>query len=161
MGSFRKRGQNSVTSLPELLGVGLTSDTSASTTFAVGPAGAASLIYASAATVAAASETATAGPTVFGDLMGAPLLPARGTVARRNGFMRCRGGRVLGRPSGPQDRTQQAKLEIPFGHAFDKRGVSLPKSAVRVRPVGLGTETHRVTAAALEAHRQHARNAWR
>jgi hypothetical protein len=25
------------------------------------------------------------------------------------------------------------KLEIPFGHAFDKRGVSLPKNAVRVR----------------------------
>ena len=129
--------------------------------FAVGPAGTASLIYASAAPVAATSETATAGPTIFGDLMGAPLLPARGTVARRNGFMRCRGGRVFGRPSGPQDRTQQAKLEIPFGHAFDKRGVSLPKSAVRVRPVGLGTETHRVIAAALEAHRQHARMAVR
>ena len=26
---------------------------------------------------------------------------------------------MFGRPSGPQDRTQQAKLEIPFGHAFD------------------------------------------
>lgn len=51
-------------------GGGLTSDTSASTTFAVGPARAASLIYASAATVAATSETATAGPTVFGDFMG-------------------------------------------------------------------------------------------
>ena len=154
----------------------------------------------------------------------APLLPARGTVARRNGFMRCRGGRVFGRPSGPQDRTQQAKLEIPFGHAFDKRGISLPRRGVRVRPVGLrsaidgravlgpggvarleghfaisiiasqasrmlcanrdpypflrrgslssehltetasryaslGREAHRVTAAALEAHRQHARNA--
>ena len=68
---------------------------------------------------------------------GAPLLLARGTVARRNGFIQCRGGRVFGRPSGPQDRTHPAKLEIPFGHAFDKRGVSLPKSAVRVRPVGL------------------------
>ena len=44
---------------------------------------------------------------------------------------------MFGRPSGPQDRTQPAKLEIPFGHAFDKRGVSLPKSAVRVHPVGL------------------------
>jgi hypothetical protein len=50
-------------------------------------------------------------------------------------------------------------LEIPFDHAFDKRGVSLPKSAVRVHPVGLGREAHRVTAAALEAHRQHVRNA--
>lgn len=68
---------------------------------------------------------------------GAPLLPARGTVARRNGFIQCRGGRVFGRPSGPQDRTQPSKLEIPFGHALDERGVSLPKSAVRVRPVGL------------------------
>jgi hypothetical protein len=116
-----------VTSLPELLGVGLTSDTSASTTFAVGQAGAASLIYASAATVAATRETATAGPTVFGDFMGAPLLLARGTVARRNGFIQCRGGRVFGRPSEPQDRTQPAKLEIPFDHAFDKRGVSLRK----------------------------------
>jgi hypothetical protein len=30
--------------------------------------------------------------------MGSPLLPARGTVARRNGFMRCRGGRVSADP---------------------------------------------------------------
>jgi hypothetical protein len=96
------------------------------------------------------AEAATAGPTVFAEFMGSPLLPARGTVARRNGFMRCRGGRVFGRPSGPQDRTQPAKLEIPFSHAVDNRGVSLPKSAVRVYPVG--RETHRVTAAALEAH---------
>jgi hypothetical protein len=29
---------------------------------------------------------------------------------------------VFGRSSGPQDRTQPAKLEITFGHAFDKRG---------------------------------------
>jgi hypothetical protein len=112
----------------------LTSDTSASTTFAVGPAGAASLIYASAATLAATSETATAGPTIFGDFMGSPLLPSRGTVARRNSFMRCRGGRVFGRPSSPQDRTQPAKLEIPFGHAFDKRGVSLPKALCACAP---------------------------
>jgi hypothetical protein len=152
-----------VTSFPELLGVGrrLDRDTSASTTFTVGRAGAVSFIYASAATVAATSETATAEPTVFGDFMGAPLLPARGTVARRNGLIQYRGGRVFDRPSGPQDRTLPAKLEIPFGHAFDKRGVSLPKSAVRVRPVDPGRETHRVTAAALEAHGQHARNAWR
>jgi hypothetical protein len=67
----------------------------------------------------------------------APLSPARGTVARRNGFIQRRGSRVFGRPSGTQDRTQPAKLEIPFGHPFDKRGVSLPKSAERVRPVGL------------------------
>jgi len=31
---------------------------------------------------------------------------------------------VLDRPSGPQDRMQPTKSEIPFGHAFDKRGVS-------------------------------------
>jgi hypothetical protein len=152
-----------MTSLPELLGLGWRLDQCHISVLHVRgrTAGAASLIYASAATVAATSETATAGPTIFGDLMGAPLLPARGTVARRNGFIQCRGGRLFGRPSGPQDRTQPAKLEIPFGHAFDKRGASLPKSAVRVRPVGLGREAHRVTAAALEAHRQHARNAWR
>jgi len=133
-----------------------------STTFAVGSAGAASPIYASAATVAATSETATAGPTVFGDFMGAPLLPAHGAAAGRNGFIQYRAGRACSAdPMDPQDGTQAAKLEIPFGHAFDKRGVSLPKSAVRVRPVGLGREAHRVTAAALEAHRQHARNAWR
>ena len=71
----------------------------------------------------------------------APLLPARGTVAWRNGFFQCRGSRAFGRPSGPQGRTQPAKLEIPFGHAFDKRGVSLPKSAVRARPVGLRSAT--------------------
>ena len=44
--------------------------TSASTTFAVGPAGAPPLIYASAATLAATSETATARPTVLGNFMG-------------------------------------------------------------------------------------------
>jgi hypothetical protein len=44
---------------------------------------------------------------------------------------------VIGLPSGPQDRTRPAKLEIPFGHAFDKREVSSSKSVVRVRPVGL------------------------
>jgi hypothetical protein len=74
MGSFRKRRWNSVTSLLELL---LTSDTSASTTFAVGPAGAPPLIYASAATVAATSETATARPTVLGNFMGGPAARAR------------------------------------------------------------------------------------
>ena len=76
-GYFREsEGQNSVTSLPELLGMGggLTTDTSAPTTFAVGPAGAASLIYGSAATVAATSETATAGPAVFGDYMGSSFV---------------------------------------------------------------------------------------
>ena len=39
--------------------------------------GAAPLISASAATVAASRETATARPTVLGNFMGAPLLPAR------------------------------------------------------------------------------------
>ena len=58
-------------SLLELLGAG---------PFAVGPAEAAPLIYASAATVATTSETATARPTVLGNFMGAPLLSARGTA---------------------------------------------------------------------------------
>ena len=48
---------------------------SASTAFTVGPAGAASLIYASVAKVAATRETATAGPTVFGDFMGLLCCP--------------------------------------------------------------------------------------
>jgi hypothetical protein len=39
---------------------------------------------------------------------------------------------VLGQPSGLEDRMQRTKFEIPFGHAFDKRGVSSSKSAVRV-----------------------------
>jgi ATP-dependent Lon protease len=38
---------------------------------------------------------------------------------------------VLGRPSRPKDRMQRTKLEIPFGHAFDRREVSSSKSAVR------------------------------
>jgi hypothetical protein len=38
---------------------------------------------------------------------------------------------VLGRPSRPKDRTQPTKLEITFGHAFDRREVSSSKSAVR------------------------------
>ena len=164
MGSFRKRRQNSVTSLPELLGFRVAAwpvphqRPPRSRSDRLEPL--------RSSTRAPPRWPRQARPQQPGRRSsviswGAPLLPARGTVARRNGFMRCRGGRVFGRPSGPQDRTQQAKLEIPFGHAFDKRGVSLPKSAVRVRPVGLGTETHRVTAAALEAHGQHARNAWR
>jgi hypothetical protein len=45
---------------------------------------------------------------------------------------------VFGQPAGPHDRTQPSKLEIPFGHAFDKRAVSLPKGAVCVGgPSGL------------------------
>src|SRR6266567_2067234 len=75
---------------------------------------------------------ATARPTVLDNFMGSPLLPARGTATRRNGFNRCRGGRVFGQPSGLQDRLKRTKFEIPFGHAFDKRGVSSSKSAVRV-----------------------------
>jgi hypothetical protein len=84
--------------------------------------------------MAATSETATAGPIVFGDFIGAPLLPAGGTVARRNGFIQCQRGRVFGRPSGPQDWTQPTKLEIPFGYAFDKRGVSLPNALCACAP---------------------------
>jgi len=45
--------------------------------------------------VAAISETATARPTVLDNFMEGPLLPARGTVTRRNGINHCfnrRGG---------------------------------------------------------------------
>ena len=48
----------------------MTSDTSASAAFAVGSAGAASLIYAGAATMVATSETATAKPTLLGNFRG-------------------------------------------------------------------------------------------
>lgn len=43
---------------------------------------------------------------------------------------------MLGRPSGPEHRAPPTKLEIPIGHAFDRREVSSSKSAVRasVRP---------------------------
>ena len=61
-------------------GSGLTSDTSASTTFAVGLAG--PLIYASAATGAATGETATARPTALGNFMGLVCCPR---AARRLG----------------------------------------------------------------------------
>ena len=66
-------------SLPELLGAGqrLDRDASASTSLAVLPAAAAPLIYAGAAR---------AGPIVLGNFMGAPLLFARGSAARRNSF---------------------------------------------------------------------------
>ena len=46
-------------------------------------------IYAIADTVLATSDTAAARPIVFGNFMGAPLLPARGTAARRNSFNPC------------------------------------------------------------------------
>jgi hypothetical protein len=63
---------------------------------------------------------------------GSPLLPARGTAARRNSFNPCRGSRVCSAgPADPKDRMQRTKLEIPFGHAFDRREVSSPKSVVR------------------------------
>jgi hypothetical protein len=39
--------------------------------------------------------------------------------------------RVLGRLSRPKDRMQRTKLEISFGHTFDRRGVSSPESVVR------------------------------
>ena len=164
MGSFRKRRQNSVTSLPELLGFRVAAwpvphqRPPRSRSDRLEPLRSSARAPPRWPRQARPQQPGRRSSVIS---WGAPLLPARGTVARRNGFMRCRGGRVFGRPSGRQDRTQQAKLEIPFGHAFDKRGASLPKSAVRVRPVGLGREAHRVTAAALEAHRQHVRNAWR
>ena len=63
-------------------------------------------IYAIADTLLATSDTAAARPIVLGNFMGAPLLPARGTAARRNSFNHLlRQPHVLGRPSGPQDRT--------------------------------------------------------
>ena len=43
---------------------------------------------------------------------------------------------MLGRPSRLKDRTPPTKLEIPFGHAFDRCEVSSSKRAVRRRPVG-------------------------
>ena len=35
---------------------------------------------------------------------------------------------MLGRPSRPKDRTQPTKLEITFGHAFDRRRYRRPKA---------------------------------
>jgi hypothetical protein len=101
---------------------GLTGDTSASTTFAIGSAEAGLLIYASAATLAATSETATAGPTVFRDFIGFSFVTCVRQTAQRNDFIQRRGGWVFCQPGGPHDRTQQRALEIPFGHAFDRRG---------------------------------------
>ena len=109
----------------------MTSDTSAPTKFAVGSAGAATLNYASA-TAAATSETATAGPTVFGDFMEGSFV-ARARLGGPAQWLHSMSRRPQVRPtSGPQDRTQPAESEIPFGHAFDKRGVSCPK-ALRAR----------------------------
>ena len=55
----------------------------------------------------------------------APLQPTRGTAARRNSFNQCQGGRVCSAgPGRTEDRTGRTKLEIPFGHAFDRREVS-------------------------------------
>jgi hypothetical protein len=132
MGSFRKRRQNSVTSLPEPLGVGWQ--------LAVTPqrpplSRSDRLEPLRSSTRAPPRWPRPARPQQLGRRSSvisweAPLSPARGTVARRNGFIQRRGGLVFGRPSRPQDRTQPAKLEIPFGHAFDNRGISLPKSAV-------------------------------
>lgn len=112
----------------------MTRDKSASTTFAVGGAGAASLIYVSAATVAATSET-TAGPTVFGYFM-------RGSFVARAwlGAMASLNVEAAACSADPVDLRigrRRRNLEIPFGHAIDKREVSLPKRAVRVRPLNL------------------------
>ena len=46
---------------------------------------------------------------------------------------------MLGRPSRPKDRMQRTKLEIPFGHAFDRREVSSPKQM----PVKIARSTPR------------------
>jgi hypothetical protein len=105
---------------------GLTGDTSASTTFAIGPAEAGLLIYASTATLAATSEMATAAPTVFRDFIGFSFVARVRQTAQRNDFIQRQDGWLFGQPSGPHDRTQQRALEIPFGHAFDRRGVSSP-----------------------------------
>jgi hypothetical protein len=66
---------------------GSTGDPSASTTFAIGPAGAGLLIYASAATLAATSETATAGPTVFRDFIGFSFVARARQTAQRKDFI--------------------------------------------------------------------------
>jgi hypothetical protein len=99
MGSFRKRRWHSVTSLLEMLGArqGLTSDTSASTTFAVGPAGAASLIYANAAMSPRRrkhrSSHAVTTRGIFHDLIpNASLRPAREAIVASN---RCLTGRGI------------------------------------------------------------------
>ena len=51
---------------------------------------------------------------------------------------------MFGQPGGPHDRTQPAKLEIPFGHAFDKGGISLPNSAVACAPSVCGQPSRAV-----------------
>ena len=49
------------------------------------------------------------------------------------------------------NRTRPAKLEIPFGHTFDRREVSSSKSAARLRPVRLRAVEECAPAAARKA----------
>ena len=44
---------------------------------------------------------------------------------------------------------QRTKFEIPFGHAFDKRGVSSSKSAVRVGGATITFASHEANAPTL------------
>jgi hypothetical protein len=83
------------------------------------------------ATVVASSEAATAWPTILGNSWSSFAAHARhGDPSQRLQSL-WRQPRVLGRPSRPKDRTPPTKLEITFGHAFDRREVSSSKSAVR------------------------------
>jgi hypothetical protein len=133
MGSFRYANENTVTLLRELFGArsGSTSDTSASTTFTDGPAGAAPLIYASAATVAATSETATVRPTVIGDFMWGSFA----SHAWHDGsaqWLHSTSRWLRVRPAQWTSKSDAANvIAIPFGHAFDRREISWSKSAVR------------------------------
>jgi hypothetical protein len=61
------------------------------------------------------------------------FLPARGTVVGAMASFNVEVAACSADPADFIDRTQPTKLEIPFGHAFDKHGLSLPKRAVRVR----------------------------
>ena len=56
---------------------------------------------------------------------------------------------MFGQPSGLEDRMQRTKFEIPFGHAFDKRGVSSSKSAVRVGGATITFASHEANAPIL------------
>jgi hypothetical protein len=75
MGNLQKRRQNSVTSLPELLGLGWRLDQCHISVHQVRGRTGWSRFAHLRDTVAATSGTATAGPTVFGDFMGLLCCP--------------------------------------------------------------------------------------
>jgi hypothetical protein len=53
---------------------------------------------------------------------------------------------MLRRPSRPKDRTQPTKLEIIFGHAFDRRRYRHPEAlyARAFRPSSISIEEHAI-----------------